>query len=42
MLDKMGITTPEGGELPRRKGPVRVKVLKDGRRTYYRRNDRTI
>ena len=33
--DELGITTPKAAERRRRKGPIRVKVLK-GRRTYER------
>jgi len=33
--DELGITTPKAANRPRRKRPIRVKVLK-GRRTYER------
>jgi hypothetical protein len=33
--DELGITTPKAADRPRRKGPIRVKVLK-GRRSYER------
>jgi len=35
VTDELGITTPEEAKRPRRKGPLRVKIL-DGRRKYYR------
>lgn len=35
VTDELGITTPKEAKRPRRKGPLRVKIL-DGRRKYYR------
>jgi len=35
VTDELGITTPDEAKRPRRKGPLRVKIL-DGRRKYYR------